>query len=315
MEEFGAHAAEELLRRRHVHRSLAWCQLPDLQVSDQSNHLHIHNYLFRPAYDEFMIVANSHRYTSSEDDRRKVFFGIVDYEEAPQIFQQMNLNTAPILYHFGPKLSGKKRPEQMDFQRQGFDADAIARFVVDQTEVQVRVIRPPNYTAPVVIGLFVALLLGMLYMKRNSLDFLFNRTVWGFVCLAITFTFMSGQMWNHIRGPPFMITNPNTKEPSFIHGSTQFQLIAETYIVAGLYALVAVGFIFVNEAADQTNNDKEKKQEKKKSNSPLSLLNIPPNSELLPSLLSSQPLKFSSRHHWTRQHLRLLLLLAVRVPL
>lgn len=224
-----------------------------------------------------MIVANSHRYTSSEGDRRKVFFGIVDYEDAPQIFQQMNLNTAPILYHFGPKLGAKKRPEQMDFQRQGFDADAIGRFVADQTEVHVRVIRPPNYTAPVVIALFVALLLGMLYMKRNSLDFLFNRTVWGFVCLAITFIFMSGQMWNHIRGPPFMITNPNTKEPSFIHGSTQFQLIAETYIVGLLYALIAIGFICVNEAADQSNS-KDRKNAGKKLN-PLSLLNIPTNSK------------------------------------
>ncbi|ULU02836.1 hypothetical protein L3Y34_002434 [Caenorhabditis briggsae] len=230
----------------------------------------------KPAYDEFMIVANSHRYTSSESDRKKVFFGIVDYEDAPQIFQQMNLNTAPILYHFGAKLSAKKRPEQMDFQRQGFDADAIGRFVQDQTEVHIRVIRPPNYTAPVVIALFVSLLLGMLYVKRNSLDFLFNRTMWGFVCMAITFIFMSGQMWNHIRGPPFMITNPNTKEPSFIHGSTQFQLIAETYIVGILYALVAVGFICVNEAADQANG-KDKKNQQKKANPLSSLFSIPAN--------------------------------------
>ncbi|EGT56520.1 hypothetical protein CAEBREN_22805 [Caenorhabditis brenneri] len=229
----------------------------------------------KPAYEEFMIVANSHRYTSSESDRRKVFFGIVDYEDAPQIFQQMNLNTAPILYHFGQKHQGsKKKPEQMDFQRQGFDADAIGRFVADQTEVHIRVIRPPNYTAPVVIALFVSLLLGMLYLKRNSLDFLLNRTMWGCVCLAITFIFMSGQMWNHIRGPPFMINNPQTKEPSFIHGSTQFQLIAETYIVAVLYGLIALGFIFVNEAADMT---KDKKKKEKNPNSILSLISVPAN--------------------------------------
>lgn len=230
----------------------------------------------RPAYEEFMIVANSHRYTSSEGDRRKVFFGVVDYEDAPQIFQQMNLNTAPILYHFAAKTSAKKKPEQMDFQRQGFDADAIGRFVADNTEVHVRVIRPPNYTAPVVIALFVSLLLGMLYLKRNSLDFLFNRTMWGCVCLAITFIFMSGQMWNHIRGPPFMINNPQTKEPSFIHGSTQFQLIAETYIVAVLYAAVAVGFILVNEAADMT-KDKKKDKQKANPNSLFAMLNVPAN--------------------------------------
>lgn len=50
----------------------------------------------------------------------------------------MNLNTAPILYHFGAKLQGKKKPDQMDFQRHGFDADAMARFVADYTDVQVR---------------------------------------------------------------------------------------------------------------------------------------------------------------------------------
>ncbi|PIO58783.1 hypothetical protein TELCIR_19773, partial [Teladorsagia circumcincta] len=31
---------------------------------------------------------------------------------------------------------GKKKPDQMDFQRHGFDADAMARFVADQTDVQ-----------------------------------------------------------------------------------------------------------------------------------------------------------------------------------
>lgn len=226
----------------------------------------------RPAYEEFMIVANSHRYTSSAEDKKKVYFGIVDYEDAPQIFQQMNLNTAPILYHFGPKLGGKKKPEQMDFQRQGFDADAIGRFVADQSEVHVRVIRPPNYTAPVVIVLLLGLILGLFYMKRNSLDFLFNRTTWGICCLAITFIFMSGQMWNHIRGPPFMITNPQTKEAQFVHGSTQFQLISETYIVAFLYALISIGFICMNEAGDMTGSDKRKNK-----NSILGMLQISPS--------------------------------------
>ncbi|CAD6185832.1 unnamed protein product [Caenorhabditis auriculariae] len=212
----------------------------------------------RPAYDEFLIVANSHRYTSSDSDRKAVYFALVDYEDSPQIFQQMNLNTAPILYHFGAKLGAKKKPQQMDFQRQGFDADAIARFIADQTEVHIRVLRPPNYTAPVVIVLLLGLVLGLLYMKRNSLDFLFNRSSWGFLCLGITFIFMSGQMWNHIRGPPFLMTNPNTRETSFIHGSTQYQLVAETYLVAILYGLITFGFILINEAADGSHDKKKK---------------------------------------------------------
>ncbi|WKY00541.1 hypothetical protein Q1695_014964 [Nippostrongylus brasiliensis] len=212
----------------------------------------------KPAYDEFMIMANSYRYAHAE--LKQVYFGVVDYEEAPQIFQAMNLNTAPILYHFGPKLQGKKKPDQMDFQRHGFDADAMARFVADQTDVQIRILRPPNYAAPVVIVLLLALVLGLLYMKRNNLEFLYNRTSWGLVCLCITFVFLSGQMWNHIRGPPFIMNNPQTREASFIHGSTQYQLVAETYIVGALYAAITFGFILLNEAASPSSEGSEKKK-------------------------------------------------------
>ncbi|KAK6036128.1 putative magnesium transporter protein 1 [Cooperia oncophora] len=195
----------------------------------------------KPAYDEFMILANSYRYSHAE--LKQVYFGVVDYEEAPQIFQAMNLNTAPILYHFGPKLQGKKKPDQMDFQR--FD---------------IRILRPPNYAAPVVIVLLLALVLGLLYMKRNNLEFLYNRTSWGLVCLCITFVFLSGQMWNHIRGPPFIMNNPQTREASFIHGSTQYQLVAETYIVGALYAAITFGFILLNEAASPSGEVTEKKK-------------------------------------------------------
>ncbi|GMR44514.1 hypothetical protein PMAYCL1PPCAC_14709, partial [Pristionchus mayeri] len=201
----------------------------------------------KPAYDEFFILANSYRYAHS--DSRSLYFAVVDYEEAPNVFQQMNLNTAPILYHFGPKLQGKKKPEQMDFQRHGFDADAMARFVHDQTEVSIRVLRPPNYAAPVIILLLAMLVLGLLYMRRNNLEFLYNRTFWASVCVGICFIFMSGQMWNHIRGPPFFMTNPNTRDTQYIHGSTQYQLVGETYIVATLYAAITFGFILMNDSA------------------------------------------------------------------
>ncbi|VDM62753.1 unnamed protein product [Angiostrongylus costaricensis] len=212
----------------------------------------------RPAYEEFMIMANSYRYAHSE--LKQVYFGVVDYEEAPQIFQSMNLNTAPILYHFGPKLMGKKKPDQMDFQRHGFDADAMARFVVEHTDVHIRILRPPNYAAPVVIVLLLALVLGLLYLKRNNLEFLYNRTSWGLICLCITFVFLSGQMWNHIRGPPFIMNNPQTREASFIHGSAQYQLVAETYIIGTLYAAITFGFILLNEAASPSSETIERKK-------------------------------------------------------
>ena len=66
-------------------------------------------------------------------------------------------------------------------------------------------------------------------------------------------------MWNHIRGPPFVMTNPQTREASFIHGSTQFQLVAETYIVFLLYAGVSTGIIVMNDAVTARTDSSKRK--------------------------------------------------------
>ena len=48
----------------------------------------------------------------------------------------MNLNTAPVIYHF-PAKGSRKKHDQMDFQRMGLDANGMAKFVADRTEVHV----------------------------------------------------------------------------------------------------------------------------------------------------------------------------------
>uniref|UniRef100_A0A915DIY9 Oligosaccharyltransferase gamma subunit n=1 Tax=Ditylenchus dipsaci TaxID=166011 RepID=A0A915DIY9_9BILA len=215
----------------------------------------------KPAHEEFLILANSYRYAYLHS--KSLYFAIVDYEEAPQIFQQLNLNTAPAIYHF-PAKGARRNQDTMDFQRQGIDADAMAKFVLDRTEVHVnsycldesntlfefRSGPSPTKLCRSNCCAFVdnASFGAPLHAQKQSRIF-GNRTFWGIVCLCIVLAFMSGQMWNHIRGPPFVMTNPQTRETSFIHGSTQFQLIAETYIVLVMYAAVSAGIIILNDAA------------------------------------------------------------------
>jgi oligosaccharyltransferase complex subunit gamma len=44
-------------------------------------------------------------------------------------------------------LQGKpKRVDSMDIQRVGFSAEAIAKWIMERTEMNIRVFRPPNYT-------------------------------------------------------------------------------------------------------------------------------------------------------------------------
>ncbi|KAI6176477.1 hypothetical protein M3Y97_00802400 [Aphelenchoides bicaudatus] len=198
----------------------------------------------KAAYEEYTIVANSYRYMFSNS--KQLYFALVDYGESPQIFQAMELNSAPIIFHF-PAKGAKKKHDQMDFQRSGFGAEAISKFIQERTEINIRVLRPPNYAGPVVILLLVMLVLGLLYMRRDNLDFLYSSNFWGAICVVATIAFTSGQMWNHIRSPPFLMTHPQTRETSFIHGSTQFQLVAETYIVFTLYAVISIGMVLLND--------------------------------------------------------------------
>ena len=45
-----------------------------------------------------------------------------------------------------PSLGKPKKADTMDLQRVGFGAEAIAKFVQERTDVQIRIFRPPNYT-------------------------------------------------------------------------------------------------------------------------------------------------------------------------
>lgn len=181
----------------------------------------------RNAYDEYVIAANSYRMGSSYSN--KLFFAMVDFDEGSDVFQMMRLNTAPVFMHFPAK--GKvKGADTMDIQRVGFQAESIAKWIQERTEVSIRVFRPPNYTATIAMLLFISLGAAFLYVKRNNLEFLKNPRMWGSLAVFFCLAMVSGQMWNHIRGPPFFHKSSNGGVV-YIHGSSQGQLVVETYIV------------------------------------------------------------------------------------
>ena len=67
----------------------------------------------------------------------------------------------------------------------------------------------------------------------------------------------SGQMWNHIRGPPMLHRNPQTGQVAYIHGSSQAQFVVETYLVALINCAVVVGMIILIEAGSPEEKRKE----------------------------------------------------------
>jgi len=199
----------------------------------------------KQASDEYQLVANSYRYSPSFSN--KLFFAMVDFDEGPDVFQAMKLNTAPVFMHF-PEKGKPKKQDNMDIQRVGFSADVIAKWVGERTDVNIRVFRPPNYTGTVALLMLTTLIGGLLYLRRNNLEFLYNRTAWSLVALFFVFAMTSGQMWNHIRGPPFI--QKTQGGVSYIHGSSQGQFVLETYFVMLIYGLIVCGMIMLMEAGD-----------------------------------------------------------------
>jgi len=196
------------------------------------------------AHEEYLIVANSFRF-NSQVYSNKLFFALVDFDEAGPIFQSMKLYTAPVFVHFPAK--GKPLPQdKMDIQRFGVEAEAISRWIAERTDVQIRVFRPPNYSGTMALVIITVLVGGLLYLKRNNLEFLYNKNAWGLASLFIVFFMTSGQMWNQIRGPPVVQRGQNGI--SYIHRSSQGQLVIETYIVFLLNAAITVGMILLIES-------------------------------------------------------------------
>lgn len=199
----------------------------------------------KQANEEFQIVANSWRFSAQYSN--KLFFAMVDFDEGSDVFSALKLNSAPVFMHF-PSKGKPKKGDTMDIHRVGFAAEQLAHWVQERTDIHIRIFRPPNYSGTLAFALLMSLIGGLLYLKRNNLEFLYNKTSWAIAAITIIFAMTSGQMWNHIRGPPFMHRNPNTGQVNYIHGSSQGQFIVETYIVMFLNAAVVMGMILLNEA-------------------------------------------------------------------
>lgn len=200
----------------------------------------------KEANTEYEIVANSWKYGTTYSNN--LFFAMVDYDEGPDVFNTLRINTAPVFIHFPPK-GKRKAADSMAVDRTGFSADAIAKFVFDRTQMQIRVLRPPNYAGALLVLVLLSLVAGLVYFKRNNLEFFYNKSAWATATLALLFTMTSGQMWNHIRDAQFIHTNQQNGEVMYVHPWSDSQLIVETYIVFALNAAVVIGIILLNEAS------------------------------------------------------------------
>ncbi|CDH55709.1 dolichyl-diphosphooligosaccharide-proteinglycotransferase [Lichtheimia corymbifera JMRC:FSU:9682] len=190
---------------------------------------------------EYKLVASS--FQSTEDPTR-VFFGHLDFKDGQAIYQKLGLQTAPNVLYFPPAKPGQKvEPTKYDLARSGFSAESFANFVSRVSGLHVPVKRPFDYfsfgiKAFLVVG--AAAILKLLY-RHFSLVF-HHKNTWAAFSILFILIMISGQMWNQIRNPPYVMPGPNGKM-NFVAGGFQQQLGLESRIVAAIYGILAMATV------------------------------------------------------------------------
>lgn len=199
-------------------------------------------HICRSAHEEFIVTANSYR-NSPHFESKRLYFGMVDFDDGSEIFNSLNINTAPCFLYFNEK-GNFRNPDELNIQKVGFTADVIMRWITEKTGMTFKIVRPPSFFLPVVLIVMGLIGAGILYISRDSLSLIFNRNMWALSAVAIVLLMTSGQMWNHIRGAPFM---PPGRNRNFIHGSSSGQFGIETYLVMFINAGIAVGMVLMTD--------------------------------------------------------------------
>ncbi|XKL62639.1 hypothetical protein PGB90_002472 [Kerria lacca] len=190
--------------------------------------------------DEFELTAKSFRITHGSISDR-LFFGFVDFDQNSEIFRVMNVNSVPLIVYFPAKRKLQMKTDALDMQRYGYSAESITKWLVEKSGVDFRIMRPPFFfgTAGLLVLFFVGSI--VIYFKCENFSIL-NRTIWGLTSIGFCLLMTSGQMWNHIRCPPFLMRAQDGGF-SYVHPSSHGQFIGETYFILLLNAGITVSVI------------------------------------------------------------------------
>ncbi|KAI8909783.1 hypothetical protein EDD86DRAFT_238481 [Gorgonomyces haynaldii] len=169
----------------------------------------------------------------------------LDYKNGIDVFQANQVTQVPVVMVYHPTegpLAKSKDKEQYDVVRYGLDAESVARYFSDLTQKQITIQRPVDLAPYIFTGVSALLAVVGLYVFWKPLKTAFYQpTFWMIFSLLFTVVMTGGYMWNSIRGPPFMGAHQGT--PQYFAGGFSNQYQVETFIVAGLYALVSLTLV------------------------------------------------------------------------
>ncbi|BGP70884.1 oligosaccharyltransferase complex subunit gamma [Rhodotorula toruloides] len=191
---------------------------------------------------EYTLLAKQWSSTKKSSDEEH-FFAYLDFQNGPEVFQRLGLQTAPVFQLFmpteGPRATGKLAAETVDFGRTGFKAESIASHLSAHANLpSLKFARPVDKTkvlktvASVVVGVLAVWRMWPLFVVVFT-----RRYIWSAICIFTILFMTSGYMWTQIRRPLYVQAERNG-QVSYIAGGYQTQLGAEVHIISAIYGIL-----------------------------------------------------------------------------
>ncbi|GBF65421.1 dolichyl-diphosphooligosaccharide--protein glycosyltransferase subunit [Trichophyton mentagrophytes] len=176
----------------------------------------------------------------------KVIFGTLDFLDGKGTFQQLKLQTAPIVILLPPSSGpgSENKPARYDFSSPVTAEQMhlwISRHLAGVPTP--KLVRPINYTR--MIGMLIGMLAVISLITVSSkyvVPILRSRNLWTALSLLAILLFTTGHMFNHIRKVPY-VAGDGKGGISYFAGGFQTQFGLESQIIAAIYGVLSLGSI------------------------------------------------------------------------
>lgn len=208
--------------------------------------------LCREVHPAYATVADSwaHEFPQGlPEEETQIYFLEADFVNSKALFQLMELDLIPKIFHFPPTQatdaanSWIKNNNQYQFYA-GEHTAMIKQFVTGITGRNFQTFVPVNYSK-MFMNAAITFLIIMLLRKYNHYLFVLLKLsfVWGSASLVLILIFISGYMFNQIRGTPFVREMGNRVE--YFAPNSQMQYGLETQVISTLYGLLGLAFVLL----------------------------------------------------------------------
>ncbi|GMM33361.1 dolichyl-diphosphooligosaccharide--protein glycotransferase [Saccharomycopsis crataegensis] len=171
-----------------------------------------------------------------------LYFAKADFSDSSRkVFERFKLNSVPRLFLFTP--TGEATPLDTGFVDlpflEGDHSQHLTSYIQEHTGKQIHVVKPVRYDNLIFSLVVSALFFGGVYKFRTQVStIVLSKQLWGFVIILSILMFISGYMFNQIRGTPYIGTHNNGMPEYFMQGQ-QNQFGIETNIMSTVYGVLA----------------------------------------------------------------------------